>query len=253
LFVPLAFGACGDDGTSGGADSGTGADASADQADATQSNTDAIPATDFDAGPRVTLAGVIELDDGEVAVEGATVWIVGAGSGAMATTDANGQFSLESPIGTQFVAVAYDGYWGQVAPLVVPVQGIPDYGQSLVASDQVVADAASDANITIDGDLGMVIVDFHDTSGQGGESATITAAHEGPYTLMNDDLIVSDTLIANGDSMLIFSDVALGSTDVSVSGAPQITFCAAEFGSIADWPILEHAFTMVSAPCGLLD
>ena len=227
-IVVLAFGAaaCGDDGGGGSGGSG-GAETS-------------------------TVSGTVETEGdagNAVPVEGATVSVLG--TSISATTDELGQFVLEDvPNGEVFFSTAAAGHWGTVDFYDVPEETGAPIELGLVPDAQV-AGIAEMLGRPIDPALGVVDVTFQDA--EGGESASISAPSDDPFTFDGDELRVQDEVVADeeGYADLVFTSVDPDDAPISasVTGAPGLTNCQINQSQDTEYPILPKSITIIYAGC----
>lgn len=180
---------------------------------------------------------VVVTDQGPLA--GATVTVLG--HELTATTDANGDYSIEKvPVGDVFLVAEGNGSWGVLVGANV-VEGVTSIDLELVP-DSVVTAVAGMLGRTIDVQDGIFQVLFDNHAG--GESASLTAPSDDPFTFgVDDDPVVRSSLLASGSQELIFSGMEPGTTGVTASSG-----CTAAFPG-ADWPIRAKTITSVWMDC----
>lgn len=231
LFA-LAAVACSEDGGNGGA---AGAGGTAGTGGTATSNVSGV---------------VYSRDDAENPVEGVTVSVFG--TNISTTTDASGQFTLESvPNGDNFFITEVSGAWGVVDYWEVPQEtaGGVDFG---VVPDSEIGAIAGALGRTVSESDGIVNVTFEGVSG--GETASISAPSDPPVTFNAAGLPVEqDEVIAEEEDFgdLIYSSVdpADGPVTATVMGVQGVTDCFVDESEGTTYPILAKSITVVYASC----
>jgi hypothetical protein len=244
----LAAGACDDDDSTPPGDGGTRVDATT----SPDSSSTADGQATADAAALVTIAGIVGTEGdsgGDLPIEGATVSILDANPPVQTTTDAQGAFSLQAPDGTLvFLLAQKDAFIGGLTGLRVPPTGVSDLELGLLApaeADAVLGELGSD---TRDAQKGLVAVEFTGESGSGGEKVTLSATAGGSFTFQSDQsAVASDALVAGGDPVVVFYNVAVGTTTVTVTTATGV--CNADLGSSQAFPVRANAITFVAVTC----
>src|SRR5207253_1023668 len=87
-----------------------------------------------------------------------------------------------------------------------------------------------------DASKALVVVELIGASGAGGEGARLGA--DGPAFVFDGahHALAGTTLVAGGAQLVIFPDVAPGTTRVSYVSPPGIT-CRSEAHTVVDWPV----------------
>lgn len=229
LLVFLGVVACGDD-----EDDDTDMDATMDaSADATETS---------------VVSGTVEAagDEGGGFVEGATVTVLS--TDAVATTDAQGFYSVQAPVGTVQLLVAKDEHWSRIVTINNPANGTTDVDTEIVPN-ALVAEVAGALGDDIDAAKGVIFLDFDTEYQGGGESANVTTA-EGSFTFDTmGDPAEGTNLLAGGDSFLMFYGVPVGTTTVTVQGASGVNACVIDRADVASWPVQAATFTEVKVTC----
>ncbi|MGB5192039.1 MAG: carboxypeptidase regulatory-like domain-containing protein, partial [Polyangiales bacterium] len=199
-----------------------------------------------------TVTGVVYARDAaENPVADATVSVVG--TQLSTTTNQRGEFTLENvPNGAQFFATEAAGNWGVVDYWDVPeeTQFGADFG---VIPDADIQDVAATLGRTISADDGAVDVTF-DEGAAGGETASITASSDPPFTFNLAGVPVEQPgVIADEDGYgdLIFTSVDPGDGPVgaTVAGVPGSTTCLVDEDPGTTYPIIAKSITIVYAYC----
>ena len=235
----LTFGlvGCGEDGNNGtGGTAGTG-------------GTGGTGGTAGSGGGTATVSGIVYsavLEGESTTVAGATVQVVG---GQSTTSDANGAFSLEAPLGTAMFLTTAPNAWAELFTADVPAEG-EDMAEPEVIPDTLVAAIAAALSETIDPAKGIVSVEFDSQVATGGEAAELTANYGFAFVIDDaGDPVPGKTLVAGGETIVIFANVDL-TADVGPSATgPGSGTCSLAFPSTA-FPSQAKVFTVVEvAPC----
>ena len=212
----------------------------------------------------VTVMGTVvaEADDGSSeAIEGAIVTVLS--TGASGTTDANGVFELEVPVGKEILTTSATDHWG-IARLV----DVPSTGLTLleldVLPDAIVDMVAMALPRTVSDSDGIVVVGFDygdDMMGEiipalGGETATIDATNAGAFAFDGEgegNPMNSSVLFAGGDTDLIFTgvDPSDSPTTATVTGKSGASDCVLNEPGM-QWPVLAKTITEIESTCTLL-
>jgi hypothetical protein len=169
------------------------------------------------------------------------------------TTDQAGRFTLENvPNGAQFFATEAAGNWGVVDYWDVPdeTQFGADFG---VIPDSEIAALAQALGRTISAADGIVDVTFYEGA-VGGETATISAASDDPFTFdAADEPVEQAGVIADVDGFgeLIYTSINTGDGPITatVAGVPGTTTCFVDEDAGTTYPIIEKSATIVYAYC----
>lgn len=206
----------------------------------------------MNGGNTSDVSGVVYARDAaENPVAGATVSVVG--TDISTTTDQSGAFTLEDvPNGAQFFATEASGYWGIVDYWDVPdeTQFGADFGVVPEADIEGIADALGRTLSTADGGVDVTF----DEGAVGGETASVSASSDPPFTFNLDDEPVQQAgVIADIDGFgeLIFTsiDTADGPVTATVSGVSGMTACFVDEDPGTTYPILAKSITIVYAYC----
>ncbi len=203
-----------------------------------------------DSGPPlVTLDGLILNRQTQKAESGVTVAVPGASPAKTTKTDAKGQYSLQvEPGKSLFISANKSGFVESPDGLVVPAGGARGFTTILLPASipdtLLTAAKMSKQSAT----KRMVNVKFLGYSKKGGESATLSASHGGSATMNSSQAPVKGSkLLAGGGDALFFSDVAVGSTKVTLSATTGT--CALTYPTLTSYPVVAMAITHVHATC----
>ncbi len=193
---------------------------------------------------RVTRGG--EGDD-DTPVAGARVQLVG--TEFEATTGDDGRFEIDAPVGRQTILAEHADYWGGAIVIDIPAAGIELTDDLTVIPESLIAQVYGALGVEVDPTRGILFVDFDTDHDGGGETASIDAAHDGAFTFDDDAPVASDTVAADGDSFIAFTNVQVGSTVVDAFGAPGATACDIQPAHVERWPVFPRTLTQVVARC----
>ncbi len=200
-------------------------------------------------GGTATVSGIVYsavLEGESTPVAGATVQVVG---GQSTTSGANGAFSVEAPLGTVMFLTTAPNAWGELFTANVPAGG-EDMAEPEVIPDTLVATIAAALEQTVDPTKGIVSVEFDPEVAVGGETAELTAKYGFAFVIDDvGDPVLSKTLVAGGETVVIFGNVDL-TEDVGPSATgPASETCTLAFPTTA-FPSQAKVFTVVEvAPC----
>jgi hypothetical protein len=223
--------ACGDDG--GGNDVNNNNDIGNNNNDVGNNNNDVT----------VTVTGCVEDPDGDIS--GATVKVYQAS--ATATTDGTGNFALDGVTpGEVWFDVAAADHWGVLEMRVVLANGaLEDTACFESVKDADVTDVVTALSETEDHAKGIVAVGFDNHVG--GEGATLSQPSDFSFTFDNlGDPVAGTALLANGDGELIFGNVTVGTTTVTLNNAPG---CTLESVETANFPVVADYVTEIGVVC----
>ena len=229
ILFSIAVAACGDDGNGGGGSGGTGGTGG--------------------TGETSTVTGTVRFyEEGFPTVSGATVEVYGTNRST--TTDANGDFTLEGvPHGDTFFITTAAGSWSVVDYWFVPDE-TPDAGSAdlLVVRDDEVAAWSASMGRAISDNHAMVDVLFYDGA-QGGETATIDADSDLPFTFSGWDAVDQQSVIADssGFGELVFPNIDPPSGDVDATVMPSR--CSVDESAGLRYPIFPKSLTIIYASC----
>jgi hypothetical protein len=197
----------------------------------------------FDAAPPVSVTGTVTVRD--TPVSGATVAIMG--TAITDTTNGSGAFEIMVPPGEHYITATSTPDYGSLSRITVPAGGLTGVNLDVI-DDADVADVATQLSRTFSETNGIVQIDFNDTAA-GGEGATITASSDAAFTFdQNNDAVVSAVIIAGGNTELIFSNVAVGTTGAAVTNGSGTT-CALDYPGVTTWPVVARTLTKIPATC----
>ena len=191
-------------------------------------------------------------------VVGATVEVYG--TQISTTTDRNGEFTLQNvPHGDVFFVIEANGNWGTVDYYYVPEETSGTVINLTVVPDGEIGDLAISLGRSLSESDGIVDVSFFPweqgvPGAQGGETASISAASDPPFTFdLDGNAVPQAGLIADDEGFgeLIYTSVKTGDGPITadVLGVGGVTVCdVAETPGIT-YPIVEKAITFVYAGC----
>ncbi len=231
------------------------------------STTDGGTDAGADGGTMAAVSGVVttepeETDGGapdggmaeSVPVAGATVQV--HGTSMSTTTNANGEFAFDVPIGDVFLEVTPDtDYWGIIELHTVTGAGLADVGLEVVPAAQI-AGLAELLEVTVDDAEGVLAVFFdlgEDLVGPrlpaGDETATLSETSEFSFSFDSDEMpMMSTTLIEDGGFDLIFVGIAPTETaTVTPVGGAESTCEPASPGTM--YPVAAKTITDVDVVC----
>jgi hypothetical protein len=206
-----------------------------------------------------TVIGTVSTRDlGAARVSGATVEVFG--TQLSATTNDDGEFMLRNvPNGDVFFVSQADGNWGTVDYYYVPQETSGEIIDLGVVPDSVMSSIAQALGRSLSAADGIVDVSFFPFAqgvpgAQGGETASISAASDPPFTFdLDGNPLAQAGVIADeeGYGELIYTSImtADGPITADVMGVDGVTSCdIAETPGIT-YPILEKSITFVYASC----
>ncbi len=229
ILFSIAVAACGDDGNGGGGSGGTGG---------TGGSGGSVETS--------TVAGTVYFyEQGYPTVAGATVEVYG--TDLSTTTDANGDFTLEGvPHGDTFFITTADGSWSAVDYWYVPDE-TANGADLLVVRDAEVAAWATTIGRPINDNHAMVDITFN--GAQGGETATIDADSDPPFTFSGWDADDQQSVIADstGFGELVFPNINPPSGTVDATVMPSS--CYIDEAAGLRYPIFQKSITFIYALC----
>lgn len=195
-----------------------------------------------------TVTGIVSFyEEGFPAVAGATVEVYD--TSLSTTTDANGSFTLEGvPNGPRFFITKAAGSWSVVDYWDVPGE-TPDEGPAnlLLVRDAEVAAWATAIGRAISDNHAMVDILFLEGA-QGGETGTIDADSDPPFTFSGWDAVDQQSVIAvDGFGELVFPNIDPPSGTVDATVMPSGCFVDESDG--LRYPIFQKSITMIYALC----
>lgn len=190
----------------------------------------------YDAG---TSAGLV----------GATVSVDGASPPNTTTSTTNGTYSLQVKPGSTITLKAEKGsYLTYKRSLVTGTTDTQKFILVLVGNTTGDALLAAAGLPKRDATKGAVMVTFDGASNKGGESATLSAKHDGSITVGAGSVPTKSTkLVAGGQNTLIFSNVVTGSTTVTFSATTGT--CTPTYPSITSYKVEAGVITGIDATC----
>lgn len=198
-------------------------------------------------GPTSSVNGIVyAYEQGYPTVSGATVEVYG--TALSTTTDASGSFTLEGvPDGDRLFITTAAGNWSTVDYWVVP--GETTGGADLyVVPDSEVSAWATSIGRAINDNHAMVDVTFSEGA-QGGETATIDADSDPPFTFSGWDAVNQQSVIADGGfGELVFPNVNPPSGTVDVTELSPSSCYVDETAGLR-YPIFPKTITFIYAYC----
>jgi hypothetical protein len=196
----------------------------------------------------VSVSGIVNVIDVEPSLEvSATVEVLG--TSLSTTTDERGDYSFSALPGDWFFRVSKEGTWGEIELHTVEPTG-PSYLYFSIFSDALIAELAEMLTIDVDDTKGWVWLSFDLPSGDGGETATLSAPYVGAWTWEADDnLVLSDELLPGVGEDLIFFSVGL--TDelvVTPMGVDGVNTCELRYPGMVS-PVVAKFLTSVAVSC----
>jgi len=199
----------------------------------------------------VTLSGLLEGAVDEEAFEGAAVTLEGAGSTISA---ADGSFTFTSiPTGKDLsLRVEKDGHLPLVCPLRMTGLSPEAAVTAFPLSRQFVADLPGGPEDP-SAEVTAVMVELDALSATGGESASLSAKHGPVFVLAPDSDPIPGNVapaLGKGESVLVlFLDVAPGTTDVELSSPESRCVAGPAYQAPEGFPVIEGAVTFLYAEC----
>jgi len=156
----------------------------------------------------ITVTGTVTLFE-SLDVEGppvADATVSAFGTSFRTTTDESGRFSFDVPEGIVFFHAWKEGTWGFLERRHVPENGTNT--DLSVIPDALMAQVARDLEKDFDETKGIVEPYFDPASSLGGETAMLSEPSDFSFTVdENGKWVLSDELLAGGESFLAFSGV----------------------------------------------
>jgi hypothetical protein len=197
----------------------------------------------------VSVSGIVNVIDVEPSLEvSATVEVLG--TSLSTTTDERGDYSFSALPGDWFFRVSKEGTWGEIELHTVEPTG-PSYLYFSIFSDALIAELAEMLTIDVDDTKGWVWLRFDLPSGDGGETATLSAPYVGAWTWDADDdnLVLPDELLPGVAEDLTFFSVGL--TDelvVTPMGVDGVNTCELRYPGMVN-PVVAKFLTSVAVSC----
>ena len=196
-----------------------------------------------------TVEGVVTLYQSytqQGPAEDATVRV--RGTSLSTTTDSRGWFSIDVFEGDWFFESSKDGLWGwiQLAPVPYPGSAL----DLLLASDTLIGQVAEELDIEIDAAKAITVLNFNESSEQGGETATLSAPYSHVSALDADQKeVLSDELLPGGGPELWYYNVdPTEELRVTPAGADGVNICELQF-PVAVYPAVGKVITFVDVSC----
>jgi hypothetical protein len=207
-----------------------------------------------------TASGTVQLVksfDEDPRAPGATVSV--RGTSLSTTTDEEGTFSFDVPVGYVFLESSKADTWGLIDGYPVSQDGIMNL-ELLVFEDAFVAQMAQEVGKDIDETKGIVLSYYEVASGLGGETVTLSEQYDFSMTMNADgNLVLSDALRAEGEVWLSFNGVDLtdeltvipkgvdGVSDCRLSDCLRGMCAPAAPGTV--YPVVAKFFTTFDIVC----
>jgi len=165
---------------------------------------------DGDCTETATVSGVVyfvETFGDDQPAPSATVSV--RGTSLSTTTDEQGEFAFDVPIGYVFMQSSQTDTWGLIDGWPVPQEGLTN-AELIVVADGLVAEWSQDIGRSIDETKGIVFPFFEAASGMGGETVELSEQYDFASTLDgNGDWVISNALVEGGEDWLTFVGVEL--------------------------------------------
>jgi hypothetical protein len=197
-----------------------------------------------------TVSGEVFLNTNSERTPAAGVTVSVVGTSLSTTTDDDGRFSFDVFAGDWFFQPSKVGTWGRIALATVPMTGL-EFLMFSVNADEVLTHFEQELRIDIDETKGAVWMDFYPgASYLGGETATLSESYDFASTYdANDNLVLSDKLLLDGDSTLQFFNVDLTEElTVTPVGVEGVNTCSLDRPGTV-YPVLAKSVTFVSPSC----
>lgn len=197
-------------------------------------------------GKSAAVSGSVYQGEQDHKLQGALVSQLGAVPSNSTTSDAAGAYSLTVPMGQQLTLRAdKTGLLPALNSVLVSGTGQSKVDLPMVTKaymDAKLAEAKMPACHTT---KGLVAVVFDRTSG--GEVAGLDAASDGSMTVLKgtDKGVKSKAIMPGGSRALIFSNVATGSTSVTLTA----TGCQLRQAGITSYPVVAGALSIIEVVC----
>jgi hypothetical protein len=171
------------------------------------------------------------------------------------TSDSNAAFTLQGvPNGDVFFTTSAGGNWGIVDYYEVPAETQGDV--YLGVTPQAEIDLyETELSRTISDTDSIVVISFYDGP-QGGETGTISASSDDPFTFNPDDpeclpVVQPGIIVSQGWGELIFTGInpADGPITATVTGTSGVTNCYVDESPGTTYPLLAKSLTIVYAYC----
>ncbi len=212
-----------------------------------------------DDGDVSTVTGTVSTREATpMLVAGATVELYG--TNISATTDDNGAFTLRNvPHGDAFFVSQANGNWGTVDYYYVPEETGGMIINLGVIPDEEIEAIATTLGRSLSASDGIVDVSFYPFAdgvqgAQGGETASISAPSDAPFTFDLDGNPVAQAGVIvddEGFGELVYAsvDTSDGPITADVMGVDGVSVCDVEETPGVTYPILAKSITFVYAYC----
>jgi hypothetical protein len=233
LVCSLSLAACGGDGDGGGGSGGSGG----------------TGGTGGDGQTSTVSGKVVITGESGTPVAGVTVSV--SGTSLSTTSDAEGRFTLQDvPNGDRFFVTAANDHWGFVDYWAVPDETSGDVILGVLPDSEIALLGAA-LGRTLRDDDGAVDVYFYEGA-QGGETASISASSDPPFTfdLSDAPVVQAELIVKDGVGDLIFTSVdPSDGITATVTGVSGTTECFVDETPGIRYPILAESITLVYAYC----
>lgn len=244
----------GDSDSSGAVDTAGDSDTAGDRDTGLQDSDTGWIDTDVAAG--VELSGRVVDAQSNAAVAGATLRIHQGPGGVLATSDAQGDFVAQIPVGEWFLLIEAADRWTVGIWVDVPAGGPIGGVEIPILSDTTMGlFELPIQNFSFDESKGGVLFFFDTNQAGGGESADIDRAYDGPIGVRGGVIPLpvrraNRTLPDGGESFLMFANVDPNQdATVSVAGVAGTNTCTIDAPGKTQVPVLERVLTTVPVTC----
>lgn len=199
-----------------------------------------------DDGKTAAVSGSVFQGEQDHKLKGALVSLRDATPANTTTTDSKGSYSLTVPVGQPLVLQASAaGLLPSLNSVLIPAAGQSGVDLAMVTRAYIDARLGEAKMPATDTSKGLVVVIFDRASG--GEGASLSSPGDGSMTVhkTTDKGVASKTIVPGGSRALVFSNVATGSTKVTLA-APG---CKLRYAGITSYPVVAGALSMIEAVC----
>lgn len=184
-------------------------------------------------------------------MQGPTVANATVSVGSSSTSsDANGNFSLMVPTGTQLLLSEAADSWGELVAADVPAGGLSGLELEVIP-DALWGEIAGEVGVVPNTSKGTVAVIFVEPPfiTVGGETASISANSELSFVFdAAGDPVESDALVADGGSEVFFLNVELADEVTATATTTTQQTCPHAFPDAA-YPVMEKVLTIIDVSC----
>lgn len=196
-----------------------------------------------------TVEGVVTLYQSytqQGPAEDATVRV--RGTSLSTTTDSRGWFSIDVFEGDWFFESSKDGLWGWIELAPVPYTN-PALDLALL-SDTLIGQIAEELDIEIDAAKAIAVLDFNESSEQGGETATLSApySHVSAQDADQNEVLSDELLPGRGSELSYYNVDPTEELRVTPAGADGVNICELQFPE-AVYPVVGKVITFVDVLC----